>query len=187
MRWFSKFLVLGLALSLSTATAQNLGPPGGGTPAPCSAFGRTAGTCAQGNLPGDVTAETTPGAGNIGEVLSGSNSAQAIVSNTVTNTLTLSVTAGHWSCFGSIRSNPGGATTQSNMALEVGTNSTPTFTNLPPQGSISNIAVSTAAAIISGPWFFNFTTTTNVFVIAFDNYAVSTLTMNSSLACTRIF
>lgn len=51
MRWFSKALALTLCLT-AAASAQTLGPPGGSSSstAPCSAFGTSAGTCAQGGV-----------------------------------------------------------------------------------------------------------------------------------------
>jgi hypothetical protein len=161
---FAALFLLALTSFATAADVQNLGPT----------FG-------------DVTSKTTPGVGFVGEPLSSSNATQAITTATVTNTLSQSIPAGHWRCFGSIRTNPAGGTTQSQVVVEVGTNSTPTLTNLPPEAFGNATAAGITVGLISGPWYFNFTTSTTVFVVAFVNYASSTLTINSQLNCDRTF
>lgn len=138
---------------------------------------------------GDLTTETTPGAGYIGEVQSASVTTAAIINSTSTNITSKSIPAGHWSCMAWIYTNPAGTTVQTFSLVGLSTNSTPTNPSNGP-GVDVRATTSTAGfpvATIAGPVLYNFTAATTVYVVADIAYSVSTLTINGGLQCQRIF
>jgi hypothetical protein len=118
----------------------------------------------------------------VGEVISSTASAVAITSNVSTNITSLSLTAGDWDVQGAIHSNPAGTTTQALMACGINTTSATLPTNYvvsPP------LAAGTSGGVTTNDTRISISGTTTVYLIGYDVYAVSTLTMNGEIYARR--
>lgn len=137
---------------------------------------------------GDITSGTSAPAGNVGQIITASATTGAISNNAATNTVSVSLTAGHWECFNAAYTHPAGTTTTTAMFVGVNTNVTATIpTSFPTTGAVISTSAGTSTAFASGPQLYNFTGTTTVFGVVYVAYAVSTLTVDTQLTCKRIW
>lgn len=135
---------------------------------------------------GDTSSATTPGVGHIGEVISASASSVALANATPTNIVSASVTAGHWSCGGNV----GDSITAGSTNFFEGGVSLTTAT-LPATGSagfgISPATSGTVNSVTVGPVYYNFTTTTTVYMVGEVSETGATQTAFANLSCQRIW
>lgn len=136
-------------------------------------------------LAGNASSSAGQNAGYIGEVLSASASSVAITASTTTNVASLSVTTGHWLCWGWITTAPGATTVQSE---EIGGLSLSSSAISPGVGAIEMGATLTAGVAFNmefGPVAYNFTSPTTVYNNQYITYSVSTLTTGGGIQCQR--
>jgi hypothetical protein len=136
---------------------------------------------------GDITVATTPGTGNVGELVSQTAAAQAISSATPTNLTSKSIPSGHWACNGYIKTNPAGSTTQSSVAGSLSQTTATMGSGMAAQVVPSSVAAGLGETLNFGPSEFNFASPTTLFVVGSATYAASTLTADAGLFCSRVW
>lgn len=132
---------------------------------------------------GDVSGSVAP-SGYVGERITASGNAVAITSGVQTNITSVSLTAGHWRCDGDFYTAPAGTTTQSLVAAGIST----TTASLPSVGRIQLPYVAPAGNTVAGAVpaaYFVLIAPTTVYLVGFDSYAVSTLTISGDINCIR--
>ena len=122
-------------------------------------------------------------AGNVGETITATGSAVAITTNVQTNVTSISLTAGDWLVYGSIKSNPAAGTTTTETAGGINTTSAtlPTIYNAVGTGA-ATISTGTSAPTVR----VSISGTTTVYLVARIQYAVSTCTVSGTISGVRI-
>jgi hypothetical protein len=168
--------------SIVRATSPTLVTPALGTPASgvlssCTGYPSSA-------VVTSVTG-TTPGAGQLGQIITASVSAGAITTTTYTDMTNISLTAGNWIVFGNLLTNPAGGTVQSYVAASCSTTSA-TLT----AGRYTAITTSAAAGFPVGiPTTcsnISVSGATTVYLVGYVVYSVSTLTATGTISAVRI-
>ena len=134
----------------------------------------------------------TPTSGYIGEFISSNipiGSAVPLVSGTSKTITSVSLTAGYWSCTGSVWTAPGGTTTTSQLigGISGATNTLPTAPNN--NGMFSNQGAVPAGQVEGqsfGPELLNVSTTTVEYLVANSAFGVSTMSAYGFLGCIRM-
>jgi hypothetical protein len=139
----------------------------------------------QGARSGDTSALTSAGSGLLGETISQSAVTQAIASATPTNITSKQIPGGHWNCQGYLKTNPAGTTTQSAIQVSINQISATDGAGLATQKVLPNNSAGVGANINLGPTRFDFAIPTTLFLVGDVSYAVSTLTADGGLSCTR--
>lgn len=156
----------------SHITNSSIPNSGLATPAPCSVFGTTSGTCAQGNIGTSLTASATT-----------SN----LSNNTSTNITSVAPGAGTWACEANANLNPIGTTTTTFAAFWLSTASADTLPTLPAAGYVfsersyaagTNDVFATGIRIFASP--------AHVYLNTESAFAVSTQTASGFLSCWQL-
>lgn len=168
----------------STTSGQLQGVISDGTGSGALVFG-TSPTIATPTITG-ITNGSTAAAGSVGENATATGSGVALSNNTQTTIASTSLTAGNWMVGGECTFIPAGTTTVQAMSAGVSTTTNslpavPLSTQL--QASFITGAVQSFAVPMQ---FFNPTSTTTVFMVAFSTFSVSTMNVTCSIWKLRI-
>jgi hypothetical protein len=118
----------------------------------------------------------------VGEVISSSVSTQAITTATTTNVTSISLTAGDWDVYGSVRTHPAASTTQDLVLGAISTTSA-TLPNI--YASIPNYPAGFGGGCAAPTIRLSLASTTTVYLIGYVSYAVSTLTISGNIYARR--
>lgn len=135
-----------------------------------------------------TTTNNDANAGSVGEFPSPTNlSGVSLTSGTAANAASIPLTAGDWEISGSVRFNPGGSATTSNMTAGISTTSA-TFGGL---GSLNAVlipfsSVSGGNSIMSTPTVrIKLPTATTVYLVGLCTFSASTMTMDGFIRARR--
>jgi hypothetical protein len=133
-----------------------------------------------------VTNGSTAAAGSVGENLPAAAAGVSLTNSTPTNVTSISLAAGNWMVGGECYFIPAGST--SVLAISAGANTTSaTLPSVPLLSQIqANFLTGAGQAIVIPTQFFNPTTTTTVFMVAFSTFSVSTMTVTCTIWKLRI-
>lgn len=177
------------ATSVALIGAKAVGTPTGtaGTPVVLGTLGTlNQPTINQPITNGDTSAATNAAAGQVGEVIKGTVSTAAI-NGTPTTLGTLSITAGHWLCSSALTTNAAGTTGAGTTYTQLGMSTVNNTFAAFPGAMTGPAAAATLGTSVNTPALpFNFTGTTNVFIVAAASYA-GTMTANVYGQCQRIW
>jgi hypothetical protein len=129
--------------------------------------------------------------GYIGQVVSydAPSPGSSLTSGTPLNVTSGSIPAGAWQCYGNIQVAPAGTTSVGQFAGWLSTASATTPTALETAGYFKRVTVASSAGAIegsnTGPVFFNFTSSTTVYLTTSVNFSTSTATAYGRLDCVR--
>lgn len=113
----------------------------------------------------------------------------SLTTATAANVTSISITAGDWTCFGSVNFYPAGTTTQSRLQAWISAVSA-TVPSLPGAGAYNELQISFGAGLnqtlITGTRRFSTASTVTLYLGAQASFAVSTETAGGSLRCIRV-
>lgn len=135
-----------------------------------------------GGIVGTTTNDNTT-AGDVGEEITATGSAVAITTNTQTNVTSISLTAGDWLVYGSVKSNPAAGTTVTEVAAGISS----TSATLPTIYTATGTAAATTATGPSAPCVrISIAGTTTIYLVSRIQYAVSTCTVSGTISGRRV-
>ena len=134
---------------------------------------------------GDTSAATSAAAGQVGEVLSATATSVSPTSGSTITVVSKSITAGHWMCLASATGSPGGGTIITSAVASISTTGSQGALPASSQtyGNQANQTVSTQ----TGPWPYNFTTTTTLNMVGSVAYGPSNANLTGYIQCQRIW
>jgi hypothetical protein len=142
--------------------------------------------CANTNQ-GDLTSATSAPAGFIGELKSATATLVPLTSASIVNVTSETLTPGHWRCDAQIITNPQPTTVSTIYAESIATTSSGLNSGTNGLSVWRGSATGAGIQMPVGPVFFNFTTSTSVFLNALMSFSGSKLTATGELDCQRIF
>jgi len=134
-----------------------------------------------------TTTNDNAAAGQIGEFISSTVGATALVTDTVTNITSLALTAGDWDVVGSIQYAPAGTTTVTKLFAAIslvsatlpGVAQSETRLNLPfTTGQLQTVGTPTLRVSIAAP--------TTVYLVGFSSFAVATMNTLATFRARRV-
>ncbi|MDR6421261.1 hypothetical protein J2801_003549 [Paraburkholderia phenoliruptrix] len=147
----------------------------------------TSGAAVQGTTNGG-TAPT----GYIGQIISSDvpSPGSSVTSGAIANVTSASVPAGAWMCYGNVQQTPGASTAIGQNSAWISTTSAATPSALESSGYAKRVTVASGTASLEGmnvgPVFYNFTSTTTVYLSSSVNYSSGTTgTQYGALNCVR--
>jgi hypothetical protein len=133
---------------------------------------------------------STAAAGQVGEVVASniaSGSAVVLVATTAKDITTVSLTPGHWTCYGDIAFNPNAATTITLLAggANAAANALPTQGTFGAFFQAAAFTAGTGGTFPVGTFTVNPTTTTVYHLVALSSFAVNSMSAYGNLECQR--